>query len=34
MPAFMVPRKIIKLDELPALPNGKTDMNALKAYFK
>ena len=34
MPAFMVPRKIIQLDELPALPNGKTDMNALKAYFK
>ena len=34
MPAFMVPRKIIRLDELPALPNGKTDMNALKAYFK
>ncbi len=34
MPAFMVPRKIMQLDELPALPNGKTDMNALKAYFK
>lgn len=34
MPAFMVPRKIIRLDEMPALPNGKTDMNALKAYFK
>ena len=34
MPAFMVPRKVLKLDEMPALPNGKTDMNALKAYFK
>lgn len=34
MPAFMVPRKIVKLDELPTLPNGKTDMNALKALFK
>ena len=34
MPAFMVPRKVIQLDELPTLPNGKTDMNALKAYFK
>ncbi len=34
MPAFMVPRKVIQLDEMPALPNGKTDMNALKAYFK
>ena len=34
MPAFMVPRKIMQLDELPALPNGKTDMYALKAYFK
>jgi acyl-CoA synthetase (AMP-forming)/AMP-acid ligase II len=34
MPAFMVPRKIVQLDEMPALPNGKTDMNALKAYFK
>lgn len=34
MPAFMVPRKLINLDKLPALPNGKTDMQALKSYFK
>ena len=34
LPAFMVPRKIIRLDKLPALPNGKTDMNALKAMFQ
>ena len=34
MPAFMVPRKLINLDAMPALPNGKTDMQALKAYFK
>ena len=33
MPAFMVPRKLINLEELPALPNGKTDMQALKAMF-
>ena len=34
MPAFMVPRKLINLEALPALPNGKTDMQALKSYFK
>lgn len=34
MPAFMVPRRIVKLDEMPLLPNGKTDMNKLKSYFK
>jgi amino acid adenylation domain-containing protein len=34
MPAFMVPRKLINLDELPHLPNGKTDMQTLKTYFK
>ncbi len=34
MPAFMVPRKIVKLDKLPVLPNGKTDMQILKQYFK
>lgn len=34
MPAFMVPRKLINLEAMPALPNGKTDMQALKAYFK
>ena len=34
MPAFMVPRKLINLEALPALPNGKTDMQTLKGYFK
>ena len=34
MPSFMVPRKIIRLDCMPALPNGKLDMQALKSYFK
>lgn len=30
LPAFMVPRKLVKLDVFPRLPNGKTDMTALK----
>ena len=30
LPAFMVPRKLIQLDELPRLPNGKLDMPAMK----
>ena len=30
MPAFMVPRKIVSLDAIPKLPNGKRDMNSLK----
>lgn len=34
MPAFMVPRKLINLEKLPTLPNGKTDMQTLKSYFK
>ena len=34
MPAFMVPRKLVNLDVLPTLPNGKTDMQTLKSYFK
>ena len=34
MPAFMVPRKQVQLDKLPTLPNGKTDMQMLKTYFK
>ena len=33
MPAFMVPRKLISLEKLPTLPNGKTDMQTLKSYF-
>ena len=34
MPAFMVPRKLVNLEALPTLPNGKLDMQALKAQFK
>lgn len=34
MPAFMVPRKLVNLDKLPTLPNGKIDMQTLKTYFK
>lgn len=34
MPAFMVPRKLVNLEQLPTLPNGKTDMQTLKTYFK
>ena len=33
LPAFMVPRKLIKLEFLPRLPNGKLDMTTLKTYF-
>lgn len=34
LPAFMVPRKLIKLEALPRLPNGKPDMQTMKSYFK
>jgi len=34
LPAFMVPRKLIHLEELPRLPNGKPDMQIMKTYFK
>lgn len=34
MPAFMVPRKLINLDSMPTLPNGKIDMQSLKSYMK
>ncbi len=30
LPGFMIPRKVNKLEELPKLPNGKTDMTSLK----
>lgn len=33
IPGFMVPRKIYKLDELPRLANGKTDMQSLKLNY-
>jgi acyl-coenzyme A synthetase/AMP-(fatty) acid ligase len=34
MPAFMAPRKIKKLEELPKLPNGKIDMKNLRGMFR
>ena len=34
LPAFMAPRKIMNLEQLPKLPNGKLDMQTLKTYFK
>ena len=30
LPGFMIPRKMIKLDAIPKLPNGKTDIIKLK----
>jgi acyl-coenzyme A synthetase/AMP-(fatty) acid ligase len=33
LPAFMVPRKLIKLETLPRLPNGKLDMQTMKSMF-
>lgn len=34
LPGFMVPRKMIKLDEMPHLQNGKIDMQTLKSQMK
>lgn len=34
LPGFMIPRKIINLEVMPKLPNGKIDMTKLKEYFK
>ena len=34
MPAFMVPRKIVQLDDMPHLPNGKIAMSDLKDLMK
>lgn len=31
LPGFMVPRKMLKIEEIPRLPNSKIDMNTLKA---
>ncbi len=33
LPAFMVPRKIVALDEIPKLPNGKINMIVLKEFL-
>ncbi len=34
LPAFMSPRKLVNLDEMPHLPNGKIDMQSLKSQMK
>ena len=34
MPAFMVPRKLMALEEMPHLPNGKIAMSELKEMMK
>lgn len=34
LPGFMVPRKLIRLDEMPKLANGKINMQALKDSMK
>ena len=34
MPAFMVPRKLVALDEMPHLPNGKIAISELKEMMK
>ena len=34
LPGFMVPRKLIKLDNMPKLANGKINMQALKELMK
>ncbi|MCR5774353.1 MAG: AMP-binding protein [Lachnospiraceae bacterium] len=33
LPGFMVPRKVIKMETLPRLANGKTDLEKLKESF-
>ena len=32
LPAFMVPRKVKKMDALPTLPNGKTDYKTIRQW--
>lgn len=34
LPGYMAPGRTVNLDSFPALPNGKKDMQALKAYFR
>ena len=31
LPSYMVPRKIVQLEEMPRLPNGKIDRKAVEA---
>ena len=34
LPGYMAPGRTVNLDSFPTLPNGKKDMQALKAYFR
>lgn len=34
LPQFMIPRKIINLEEMPHLANGKIDMQTIKTFIK
>lgn len=34
LPGFMVPRRLVRLEEMPRLDNGKTDLRALAARMK
>ena len=34
LPSFMAPRKVVCLEKMPRLPNGKTDMQTLKTFLK
>ncbi len=33
LPEFMIPRKTVKIEEIPRLPNGKIDMQTIKEYY-
>ncbi len=33
LPSFMTPRKLVNLEQIPLLPNGKTDMQTLQTYI-
>ena len=33
LPAYMVPRKIKQIEEIPKLPNGKNDVQELRRNF-
>ena len=33
LPLFMMPRKVVRVDALPRLPNGKTDMQTINSLL-